>query len=207
MSEIVKDIKEMSIDEKLTRIQMELLQAPLKKSGHNKFGGFDYFELDDLIPHIIPLTLKYGCRLSFVFTEDFAIIRLKNWKDDSEVTSRSPMPPLEKLPKMNIAQVAGTYQTYFKRYLIYDLFCICEHDVLDTLENSVKDNQEKTELVLNKPKKLDKVIKKFHELHPDIELKKIGQLNNTRIKMFKNKELTDKENKEIYNYIKEGGSL
>lgn len=128
----------MNIYEKLTYIQNDLLEIPIPKNGKNPFGGFNYYELEDLLPPILKLCKKYGCTLYFNFpvVEGNAYtgeLNLINWDDKHDrIKVVVPFPQLEKLPKMNYAQVSGTYQTYMKRYLILHTFDIVEKEVIDS---------------------------------------------------------------------------
>jgi len=45
---------------KLSKIRLELQNRQLKKSGQNKFAGFKYYELGDILPTINELSDKYG---------------------------------------------------------------------------------------------------------------------------------------------------
>jgi len=47
----------MNIYEKLQIMRCELQDMKLKKSGKNKFAGYEYFELQDFIPEINKLML------------------------------------------------------------------------------------------------------------------------------------------------------
>ena len=42
----------MTIYQKLQKARIALQNTKLKKSGHNRFAGFKYFELGDILPHI-----------------------------------------------------------------------------------------------------------------------------------------------------------
>ena len=42
----------MSIHSKLMKARLKLQTADLKKSGHNKFAGYKYFELGDFLPTV-----------------------------------------------------------------------------------------------------------------------------------------------------------
>ena len=143
----------MSIYQKLTYIQNELLEVPIPKNGKNPFGGFSYYELEDLLPPILKLCKKYGCTLYFNFPSIEGncykgVLNLINWDDSSDIIKiEVPFPQLEKLPKMNYAQVSGTYQTYMKRYLILHTFGIVEKEVIDS---GVLDKDNKKQ---NTPKK------------------------------------------------------
>lgn len=139
IEEIEKNTEEnMSIYQKLTYIQNDLLEIPIPKNGKNPFGGFNYYELEDLLPPILKLCKKYGCTLYFNFpsiegTCHSGVLNLINWNDKYDaIKVEVPFPQLEKLPKMNYAQVSGTYQTYMKRYLILHTFDIVEKEVIDS---------------------------------------------------------------------------
>lgn len=210
----VKNISEMNIYEKLTRMQNELLQIPIDKSGKNAFGGFSYYTLDDLFPPIILLCEKYGATLFFNFPSIDGIcthgeLHLVNWNDkDDKIIVEVPFAELEKLPKMNWAQSSGTYQTYMKRYLILHTFNIIEDEVIDASNpdeiNDSKDVNDKGSLKIKKekkPKSIQKVIAKCKEEHPEEECDS-KLLNRVSLTMLKNKEITQKERKEIFEYLK-----
>ena len=42
----------MTVHSKLMTARMTLQNTPLKKTGHNKFAGYHYFELGDFLPTI-----------------------------------------------------------------------------------------------------------------------------------------------------------
>lgn len=225
----------MNIHQKLTYIQNDLLRESIPKNGKNPFGNFTYYELEDLLPPILRLCKKYGCTLYFNFplTEDDekkAILNLINWEDTSDcIRIITPLPPLEKLPKMNYVQSLGTYQTYMKRYLILHTFGIVEKEIIDSgfVEEQTKKQDKKTKTTkkdkpskveqkdtntkvekkdkpktkTEKPESLQKVIDKCHELHSEKECDK-KLLNKVSLKMFNDKELTLDERKEVFNYIK-----
>ena len=229
MSERTKE--EMNIYEKLTNMQNDLLEVNIPKSGKNKFGGFNYYELDDLLPPILILCKQYGCTLFFNFPTDVdgkcnrGTLHLVNWNDKTdEILVEVPFPQLEKLPKMNYAQSSGTYQTYMKRYLILHTFDIVEDEIIDATEMSVEvDKQEKAQNgkqnapkrsaqktapkkqkmnVQKKPKALQKVIDKFYEENGADSECTPNKLNSLSMKMFRAKEITKDERVEIYDYLK-----
>lgn len=192
--------KKLNVYQKLTKIQNELLKIHLPKSGKNDFGGYNYYELDTLLPPITELCEKYDATYFFDFPVidgmDFAEIHFLNAEDPSqEIISSIHLPKLEKLPKMNLIQSAGTYETYTKRYLILNLFDIVEDEIIDALNPNSEENQ-KPRQKNNAPASLSKVIKK----HPDADGNK-KLLNKYSSQMFKNKELTNKERKEIFEYV------
>ena len=50
----------MSVYKKLMIARLKLQQLSLKKSGHNKFAGYQYFELGDFLPSVQDLFGEVG---------------------------------------------------------------------------------------------------------------------------------------------------
>lgn len=203
----------MNIYEKLTNIQNDLLETTITKSGKNPFGGFNYYELDDILPPIIKLCKEYGCTLFFNFPTDMngnckgGVLNLVNWEDrEDRINVEVPFATLEKLPKMNYAQSSGTYQTYMKRYLVLHTFNIVETDVIDALEpkktkKTTKKSGKTTPKKVEKPVSLEKVIQKCHEEYGAEECNK-KMLNKVSMDMARDKEISSTERKEIMAYLK-----
>lgn len=209
----------MNIYEKLTSIQFDLLDTEIKKSGKNNFGGFTYYELEDLLPPIIRLCKKYGCTLYFNFPTEMngscnrGQLHLVNWEDNNDrIIVEVPFAQLEKLPKMNFAQSSGTYQTYMKRYLILHTFDIVESETIDAINTETPRNTGKKTTPkkavkktapkkVEKPKSLEKVIEKCNELYGEKDCDK-AMLNKVSMSMAKSNEITLDERKEILTYLK-----
>ena len=138
MSSIYKDIAE---------IQKELMGMKIKKSGKNKFAKFNYHELEDLLPVIVPLCFERELIMNFTFTKEEAILKIRNWNTPGEVVStRVPMPEVRELNGgMNIMQSEGAYITYLKRYLLTNMFLIMEKDVVDSTNLSKRNSSKKKE--------------------------------------------------------------
>lgn len=204
MSEEEINTSQMNILEKLTNIQNDLLEISIPKSGHNQFGHFDYYTLNDLLPPILKLCKNYGCTLYFDFPPEKGQLYLINWKDkEDRICVEVPFAQLEKLPKMNWAQSSGTYQTYMKRYLILHTFDIIEEEVIDSLQFTNDGNSGGSKKSFEKvPPAVSKVMKKCKEQYPDKECNK-KLLNSVSLNMFKNKEITKKEREDIFTYLKD----
>lgn len=136
MSNIYKDIAE---------IQKELMGMKIKKSGKNTFAKFNYHELEDLLPVIVPLCFERELIMNFTFTKEEAILKIRNWNTPGEVVStRVPMPEVRELNGgMNIMQSEGAYITYLKRYLLTNMFLIMEKDVVDSTGISKSSSKKK----------------------------------------------------------------
>ena len=61
-----------NIYSKLQKARCEFQEKPLKKSGHNKFAGYHYFELGDFLPTINALLEKYNLCSHINFTNELA---------------------------------------------------------------------------------------------------------------------------------------
>jgi len=48
------------VHKKLMQARVELQAMPLKKSGHNKFAGYNYFELGDFLPQVNSIFNRLG---------------------------------------------------------------------------------------------------------------------------------------------------
>lgn len=99
----------------LRKIQCELQGMELKKSGFNKFGGFKYYGLEDILPIVQQICFKHHVLLDFTFTkeeeEEEGMLNIRMWEKPQEVfTNRIPLPPLKEMnKKINIVQSLGSY--------------------------------------------------------------------------------------------------
>lgn len=118
---------------RIAEVQKELMQKTIPKSGKNKFGGFTYYELEDILPPIFNECFKRELVLDFTFTQTEAILKVRDWNTPGEVASTCvPMPEIREMnSKMNIVQSEGAYITYLKRYLLTNMFLIMEKDIID----------------------------------------------------------------------------
>ena len=125
---------------RIAEVQKELMQKTIPKSGKNKFGGFAYYELEDILPPIFNECFKRELVLDFTFTQTEAILKVRDWNTPGEVAStRVPMPEIREMnAKMNIVQSEGAYITYLKRYLLTNMFLIMEKDIIDAEDQTKK---------------------------------------------------------------------
>ena len=63
----------MNVYGKLSKARLLLQQKKLKKSGKNKFSGFDYFELSDFLPSINEIFNEVGLCSQFYIQEKNSI--------------------------------------------------------------------------------------------------------------------------------------
>jgi hypothetical protein len=121
----------MGVHKKLMAARMSLQEAPLKKSGHNKFAGYSYFELGDFIPTITEIFYNIGLCGVVSFDKDLATLCITDVEDGSQIVLTSPMADAN-LKGCHPIQNLGAVETYTRRYLWVSAMEIVEHDALDS---------------------------------------------------------------------------
>ena len=201
VQDLSHNIGSMSIYEKLARIQEEVMNTSFSKSGENKFQKYDYFELEDLLQKIIPLTIKYETTIMFSFTEH-GVLKLKDWNPEKgEVSIRVPFPELEAINRgTNKIQSTGAYITYLKRYLLMNMFLIMEKDIVDSNTNNtgVKETSKKE---VDVDEVLNKIKAHIHKKDSTIPITPV-RINLTRRNMLKKKEIDEVESKAVFEWFK-----
>ena len=129
-----------NVYEKLAEARVMLQNKKLKKSGYNKYGGFNYFELSDFLPSVneIFAQLKLCSQFSLTkeiyddnATNDVAKLFVINTEEPSDVLLFSS-PVAEANMKGAVAiQQLGAMHTYMRRYLWLIAMEICENDEID----------------------------------------------------------------------------
>ena len=120
----------MNVFEKLNEARVRFQSANVKKSGVNKFAGYTYYELSDILPAINMLAreLKFTCVVNF--GADVATLDFVDLEKDAKITFTSPMSKAS-LKGCHEVQNLGAAETYMKRYLYQHCFEIVENDMLD----------------------------------------------------------------------------
>ena len=121
----------MGVHKKLMDAKIHLQHAPLKKSGHNKFAGYSYFELGDFLPTINSIFYKIGLCGVVSFDKELATLTITDTEDGSEIKLTSPMAEAN-LKGCHPIQNLGAVETYTRRYLWVSAMEIVEHDALDS---------------------------------------------------------------------------
>ena len=121
----------MGVHKKLMEARIALQAAPLKKSGHNKFAGYSYFELGDFLPTINSIFYKVGLCGVVSFGKELASLTITDTEDGSEIVLTSPMAEAN-LKGCHPIQNLGAVETYTRRYLWVSAMEIVEHDALDS---------------------------------------------------------------------------
>ena len=121
----------MNVYEKLQAARIRLQNAPLKKSGHNKFAGYHYFELGDFLPTVQDIFSELGLCGVVAYTEHTAFLDIINIEEPTQkIMITSPMGSAS-LKGCHEVQNIGAVETYQRRYLWVTAMEIVENDVLD----------------------------------------------------------------------------
>jgi hypothetical protein len=141
----------MSIHKKLMQARLKLQAADLKKSGHNKFAGYKYFELGDFLPTIQEISNEVGICGTVTFYTDIAILTITDMDDATQfIEFKCPMSSAA-LKGCHDVQNLGAVQTYLRRYLWTNAFEIVEHDAIDSAKPiEVEDNLTEEQLEIAK---------------------------------------------------------
>jgi hypothetical protein len=121
----------MGVHKKLMEARIALQAAPLKKSGHNKFAGYQYFELGDFLPQINEIFYRNGLCGVISYTKDYADLTITDVDDGTNIVISSPMVEAN-LKGAHAIQNLGAVETYQRRYLWMTAMEIVEHDALDS---------------------------------------------------------------------------
>lgn len=147
---------------KIQTVKEKLLKENIKKTGHNKFAGYTYYELADFIPYIITFCNEQKLFTSISFDNELAKLEIINTENPEEkVEYTSPMRNLE-LKGCNEIQGLGGVETYSRRYLYMSAFDIIENDMFDAVvsEKAAKKPLDIKEQIKSYPNALE-VVKEF----------------------------------------------
>lgn len=115
---------------KLMQARIALQKLPLKKSGHNKFAGYQYFELGDFLPQVQDIFAGLGLAGIVSFGADIATLSIVDTVDGDSFVITCPMSTAA-LKGCHEVQNLGAVLTYIRRYLWVSALEIVEHDALD----------------------------------------------------------------------------
>lgn len=155
-----------NIYQKLMNVRTNFHKLELKKSGHNKFANFKYFELGDFLVPATKLLNEEGLCPIVTFDNEVAKMVLVNTDNPSEtIEFTSPMRDLE-LKGANSMQSLGGVETYQTRYLYIQLLNIVESDSFDAVsgkDDHISEKQVKRLYVIAKGKDFNEISKILDE--------------------------------------------
>jgi len=123
----------MNLFQKIQEARCQLQGLNLKKSGHNKFAGYNYFELGDILPAVNNINRELGLCTHVTFDNEFARLTIFD-ADDAEFKSIEFTSPMAKatLKGAHDIQNLGATETYQRRYLYMSAYEIVEADAVDS---------------------------------------------------------------------------
>lgn len=121
----------MNIYIKLQEARVKLQAMNLKKTGENKFAGFKYYDLGDILPSVNTILSEFKLCSILTFNQEMATLTIINAENvEEKIEFTSPLGSLSLKGAHDIQNLGGV-QTYLKRYLYMNAFEIVEHDELD----------------------------------------------------------------------------
>jgi hypothetical protein len=122
----------MNVYQRLNLAREAFHQTKLKKTGHNKFANYYYFELGDFLIPALQIFNNHGLTGIISFGKETADMRIvNNDKPEEVILIESPMSTAA-LKGCHEVQNLGAVQTYLRRYLWVAALEIVEHDALDS---------------------------------------------------------------------------
>jgi len=118
------------VHKKLMQARVELQAMPLKKSGHNKFAGYNYFELGDFLPQVNSIFHRLGLCSVVSFDAEYASLTITDVDDGTCIVITSPMVEANMKGASPIQSLGGC-QTYQRRYLYLCATDLVEGDSFD----------------------------------------------------------------------------
>lgn len=158
---IMEEIKKSNIYVKLAKLRNDIQRAPLKKTGHNAFQKFDYFELKDFIPTVMKMCDDIGLVGHVTVSNEDAVLTIINAESPDESLSFT-VPWVMSTGSSNPIQNLGATVTYIRRYLWMMALELVENDIVDASD---------TKEAPKAPKASAQQLKKIQELYttPQIE--------------------------------------
>lgn len=133
----------MNVYEKVLNISFEFQKRNVKKTGYNKFVGYSYFELADIVPTLNELMLEYKLMSQISYSNEEATMKLINAEKPEEFLEyKCPMAEVT-LKGAHAIQNMGAQQTYVRRYFFMTAFNIVENDYFDAVQGKEEFDKEK----------------------------------------------------------------
>ena len=129
----------MNVYMRLNEARERFHSAEIKKSGHNRFAGYSYFELGDFVTPALRIFKEVGLTSVIRFEQDLATMEIVNTAQPEErIVITSPMSSAA-LKGCHEVQNLGAVQSYIRRYLWVAALEIVEHDAVDSSPGKEKE--------------------------------------------------------------------
>ncbi len=138
-----------TLNQSIISIRVNLQNAKLKKSGKNKFAGFEYFELSDFLPKLNELMLEEDINDRYYIKDGYAVLELIKgdevnsytmpfvmFETPANIKADKDTGEAREIKTMQDIQYLGALNTYYKRYLYLNAFGITDSEVIDSMDNA-----------------------------------------------------------------------
>lgn len=138
---------------KLAKARKAFKNANVKKSGENKFQGYKYFELSDILNAVTDINESLGLATVETVTADKATLTVVNaTKPEETIVFEVPMSTAE-LKGCHPVQQLGAAITYIRRYLYQNAYSVSEPDQLDSGKQEMRECKQVQQKVAPQQKK------------------------------------------------------
>jgi len=126
----------MTVYKKLQAARLQLVNSGIKKTGHNTYGGWHYYELGDFIPTVHKIFDEIGL-CGVVTFGDTATLTVYDAEGEGKIEFSTPIVYAEAAKGQPIQQLGSTH-TYLRRYLWLMAMEIVESDAVDAEKQEEK---------------------------------------------------------------------
>ena len=178
-----------NLNQSIISIRVKLQSAKLKKSGKNKFAGFDYFELADFLPKLNELMLEESINDLFNIEDGKATLTLIKGEErqvysipfilfDTPVNLKQDTKTgeIREIKSMQDIQYLGALNTYYKRYLYLNAFGITDGDVIDAMDNQQEQKKTSKKATPNQIKKVQELVSDIPKMLEYYKVEKVEDL-------------------------------
>ena len=152
---------------KLAKARKAFKNSNVKKSGENKFQGYKYFELSDILNAVTDINESIGLATVETVTAEKATLTVVNaTKPEETIVFEVPMSTAE-LKGCHPVQQLGAAITYIRRYLYQNAYSVSEPDQLDSGKQEMRERKPAPQKVAQ-PKK--NTVDKYTEFVRWVEL-------------------------------------
>lgn len=133
----------MNVFGKLAEARAKFKTAKVQKSGENKFQGYKYFELADILNAVTDINREVGLATVETVTADCATLEVVNVDDPADRAAFSVPMSTAQLKGCHPVQNLGAAITYVRRYLYQNAYSVAEPDQLDSGKQSMDEAPKK----------------------------------------------------------------
>lgn len=133
----------MNVYSKLADARAKFKVAKVQKSGENRFQGYKYFELSDILNAVTDINREVGLCTVETMTAESATLAVVNADDPADrIEFTVPMGKAE-LKGCHPVQNLGAAITYVRRYLYQNAYSVAEPDQLDSGKQDIDEGSKK----------------------------------------------------------------